>query len=70
MPTQAAATTRAASQPGSTRRKPLHRCKARRAERKEHRHGCTERGCKLDRDSVQPRSTFRSSYLELTADEQ
>jgi len=30
----------------------LNRCKARGAERKEHRPGCTERGCKLDRDSI------------------
>ena len=48
----------------------LDRCKARRAERKEHRHGCTERGCQLDRDSVQRRSTFGSSDLELAPDEQ
>jgi hypothetical protein len=48
----------------------LDRCEARRAERKEHRPGCTERSGKLDRDSVQPRSSFGSSYLELAADEQ
>jgi len=48
----------------------LHRCEARRAERKEHRHGCTERSGKLECDSMQPRSSFGRGYLELGADEQ
>ena len=48
----------------------LDRCEACRGERKEHRPGCTEGGCKLDRDSAEPRSTFGGSYLELAADEQ
>jgi hypothetical protein len=48
----------------------LDRCEARRAERKEHRPGCTERGCKLDCDSMKPRSSLGCGYLELAADEQ
>jgi len=48
----------------------LHRCKARRAERKEHRHGCTERSGKLDCDSMQPRPPLGRSYFELAPDEQ
>jgi hypothetical protein len=48
----------------------LHRCEARRAERKEHRHRCTERSGKLDRDSMKPRFSLRCGYFELAAQEQ
>ena len=70
MPSQATATARAASQPGSTRRKPSTAARLAAPSARSIATGCTERGCKLDRDSMQPRSTFGSSYLELAADEQ